>query len=50
VRQLQLAFGKNDKFINKKAFNDAKYKPKQYFSGPQPITLEQKYCFSRIRI
>jgi hypothetical protein len=41
-----LAFGKNDKFNKQKAFNDAKYKPKQYFSGPQPITLEQKNIVS----
>jgi hypothetical protein len=39
---INLAFGKKDKFNKQKAFNDAKNKPKQYFSGPQPVTLEQK--------
>lgn len=43
---INLAFGKNDKFNKQKAFNDAKNKPKQYFSGPQPVTLEQKNIVS----
>ena len=39
---ITLAFGKNEKFNKQKAFNEAKNIPKQYFSGPQPVTLEQK--------
>jgi len=39
---IMLAFGKNEKFNKNKAFEDAKSEPKQYFSGPQPVTLEQK--------
>lgn len=39
---LSLVFGKSEKFNLKKALQDVKQKPKLFFVGPQPVTLEQK--------